>query len=176
MDGGGQRFAARLTVSGPFGGLFEAAQHGAYLRLLEQRRRARQKPIENVDYRLGQRPDRLRFGERCHECGPAAFLFERRKNFRRAEAIGVGLYNRCRPGRRRKRAQLAVIAPDGSEPDQRNPGRLRRGICKRPGHPRGEGVIHGGYTGRSTPHPVLLPMGEGTLELPAARVLAFPLP
>jgi hypothetical protein len=27
----------------------------------------------------------------------------------------------------------------------------------------------------TTPHPVPLPQGEGTLELPAARILAFPL-
>ena len=33
-----------------------------------------------------------------------------------------------------------------------------------------------GYTKRTTPHPVLLPMGEGTPELSAAGFLAFPLP
>ncbi len=31
-------------------------------------------------------------------------------------------------------------------------------------------------THRITPHPVLLPMGEGTPELSAAEILAFPLP
>ena len=35
-----------------------------------------------------------------------------------------------------------------------------------------DGVMREGIT----PHPVLLPMGEGTPEMPAARVLASPLP
>ncbi len=34
----------------------------------------------------------------------------------------------------------------------------------------------GGINERISPHPVPLPMGEGTPELPAAKVLAFPLP
>ena len=35
---------------------------------------------------------------------------------------------------------------------------------------------HGAPNGRISPHPVLLPMGEGTPELPAAEILASPLP
>ena len=35
---------------------------------------------------------------------------------------------------------------------------------------------HGAPNGRISPHPVPLPMGEGTLELPAAEILTSPLP
>ena len=125
MNGGGQCFAARLAICGPFGGLIQAAQHGARIQLLERRRGAGQQAVEHIDRGLRQRPQRLRLAKRRHECGPAALGFERGDHRRRAKAVGVGLHYRRRLRERRQLAQFAIIAADGSEPDNRNPGRLR---------------------------------------------------